>query len=54
MTRVHCPMCGKLAFWAENGKLEAKCPTCGRFVKAVLMGDKIIETAIVPPRNKIA
>ena len=54
MTRVHCPMCGRLAFWAENGKLEAKCPTCGRFVKAVLKDDTIIETAIVPPRKKTA
>jgi len=54
MTRIQCPKCGKPAFWAENGITEAKCPTCGRFVKAVLKGDNIFETASVPPRKKTA
>lgn len=54
MTKIPCPKCGNLAYWAESGITEAKCPTCGKYVRAVLKGDEIIETTIVPPRKKTA
>lgn len=53
MVRIMCPGCTKLAYWSE-GTTEAKCPSCGRFVRAVFEGGKLKGISIVPARNKTA